>query len=66
MNHAPRTQDLDPEDWTEMRVQGHRMLDDMFDGLEGIGERPLLVSTTGRSGLGLSDACPSRRGVDCR
>ena len=40
MNHAPRTQDLDPEDWTEMRVQGHRMLDDMFDGLDGIGERP--------------------------
>jgi glutamate/tyrosine decarboxylase-like PLP-dependent enzyme len=32
---------LDPANWTELRAQGHRMLDDMFDAMESIGERPL-------------------------
>jgi aromatic-L-amino-acid/L-tryptophan decarboxylase len=31
---------LDPEDWSSLRDQGHRMLDNMFDYLEHIGERP--------------------------
>ncbi len=31
---------LDPEDWPSFRDQGHRMLDDMFDYLERIGESP--------------------------
>src|SRR5580700_7705024 len=31
---------LDPEDWSALRDQGHRMLDNMFDYLEHIGERP--------------------------
>jgi len=31
---------LDPEDWTETRELGHRMLDDMFDYLEQIRGRP--------------------------
>jgi aromatic-L-amino-acid/L-tryptophan decarboxylase len=31
---------LDPEDWPAFRDQGHRMLDDMFDFLEQIGDRP--------------------------
>jgi aromatic-L-amino-acid/L-tryptophan decarboxylase len=32
---------LDPEDWKEIRALGHRMLDDMFDHLEGIRTRPV-------------------------
>jgi hypothetical protein len=32
---------LDPDDWTDIRALGHRMLDDMFDYLEGIRERPV-------------------------
>ncbi|MDA8363597.1 MAG: pyridoxal-dependent decarboxylase [Gammaproteobacteria bacterium] len=34
-------QSLDPQDWTALRSQGHRMLDDMLDYLEGIRERPV-------------------------
>jgi len=32
---------LDPEDWAACRRQGHRMLDDMFDYLQTIRERPV-------------------------
>lgn len=32
---------LDPADWHELRAQGHRMLDDVFDFLEQIRERPV-------------------------
>jgi aromatic-L-amino-acid/L-tryptophan decarboxylase len=32
---------LDPADWTETRALGHRMLDDMFDYLQQIRERPV-------------------------
>lgn len=32
---------LDPRDWAALRSQGHRMLDDMFDYLERIRERPV-------------------------
>ncbi|MCU0341984.1 MAG: pyridoxal-dependent decarboxylase [Spirosomaceae bacterium] len=32
---------LDPADWTAMRVLGHRMIDDMMDYLQHIGERPI-------------------------
>ena len=32
---------LDPTDWRLLRSQGHRMLDDMFDYLENIRERPV-------------------------
>ena len=32
---------LDPEDWAELRAQGHRMLDDMFDYIEGVRTRPV-------------------------
>jgi aromatic-L-amino-acid/L-tryptophan decarboxylase len=32
---------LDPEDWGSMRAQGHRMLDDILDYIEGIRERPV-------------------------
>jgi aromatic-L-amino-acid decarboxylase len=32
---------LDPEDWTSMRELGHKMLDDMFDYMQTIRERPV-------------------------
>jgi aromatic-L-amino-acid decarboxylase len=32
---------LDPDDWSAMRVQGRRMLDDMFDHLQGLRGEPL-------------------------
>jgi len=32
---------LDPPDWSVLRAQGHRMLDDMFDYLEHLRERPV-------------------------
>jgi glutamate/tyrosine decarboxylase-like PLP-dependent enzyme len=37
---------LDPEDWDELRAQGHRMLDDMFDNLSTVAERPLWRAPT--------------------
>lgn len=37
---SPETS-LDPQDWTGLRAQGHRMLDDMFDAMESVGDRPL-------------------------
>jgi aromatic-L-amino-acid/L-tryptophan decarboxylase len=41
---APTSQSsdtLDPQDWDEIRAQGHRMLDDMFDYAADIRERPV-------------------------
>lgn len=32
---------LDPSDWKEIRLQGHRMLDDMLDYLEHLRSRPV-------------------------
>ena len=32
---------LDPPDWQDLRVQGHRMLDDILDYMEHIRERPV-------------------------
>jgi len=40
MTDSPR-RCLDPVDWTDLRTQGHRMLDDMFDHLEHLRERPV-------------------------
>jgi glutamate/tyrosine decarboxylase-like PLP-dependent enzyme len=37
---------LDPKDWGELRAQGHRMLDDMFDNLASVAERPLWQAPT--------------------
>jgi aromatic-L-amino-acid decarboxylase len=31
---------LDPQDWSEIRQLGHRMIDDMFDYFEGLREQP--------------------------
>jgi len=32
---------LDPDDWTHIRAEGHRMLDDMMDFLENLRSRPV-------------------------
>ncbi len=40
-NDSPPHETLDPADWQRLRRQGHRMLDDMLDYLEGIRERPV-------------------------
>jgi glutamate/tyrosine decarboxylase-like PLP-dependent enzyme len=32
---------LDPQNWDELRTLGHRMVDDMFDYLRGVRERPV-------------------------
>ncbi len=65
--HLTAPDSLDPEDWQELRSQGHRMLDDMIDYLSGIRERPVwqpipdAVRSTFQAGLphepgSLSDA----------
>jgi glutamate/tyrosine decarboxylase-like PLP-dependent enzyme len=38
---GPPPGDLDPSDWPALRVQAHRMLDDMLDHVEGVGEGPV-------------------------
>ena len=35
------TTTLDPSDWTSLRAQGHAMLDDMFDHLAGLRDKPV-------------------------
>jgi len=32
---------LDPDDWTALRSQGHKMLDDMFDHLQSLRQQPV-------------------------
>ncbi len=57
MPDAPPTT-LDPEDWGDLRAQGHRMLDDMFDNLAGVRERPLWQP--------MPDAARAARASRCR
>jgi len=40
-SRQPAHTSLDPVDWNELREQGHSMLDDMLDYLQGIRERPV-------------------------
>lgn len=39
--HQRSGQTLDPQDWDELRAQGHRMLDDMIDYIAQIRTRPV-------------------------
>lgn len=39
--HTEQGTSLDPSDWAAIRLQGHRMLDDMFDHLEHVKHRPV-------------------------
>ena len=38
---TPCATSLDPTDWTALRAQGHQMLDDMFDHLAGLRDKPV-------------------------
>ena len=40
MRNEPKERSLDPQDWEAMRQLGHRMVDDMMDYLQGIGDQP--------------------------
>ena len=39
--HLTEADSLDPQNWDELRQQGHRMLDDMIDYLSGLRSRPV-------------------------
>jgi aromatic-L-amino-acid decarboxylase len=39
--HSESSQTLDPQNWDELRAQGHRMLDDMLDYAANIRDRPV-------------------------
>jgi glutamate/tyrosine decarboxylase-like PLP-dependent enzyme len=41
MVSSPTNDSLDPDDWQALRAEGHRMLDDMFDYLEHLRQRPV-------------------------
>jgi glutamate/tyrosine decarboxylase-like PLP-dependent enzyme len=43
LHEAPpqKSETLDPQDWGEIRAQGHRMLDDMIDFLANVRKRPV-------------------------
>jgi glutamate/tyrosine decarboxylase-like PLP-dependent enzyme len=38
---ASASETLDPQNWDELRAQGHRMLDDMIDYIASVRERPV-------------------------
>ncbi len=38
---TPANKSLDPNDWTDLRSLGHRMVDDMFDHLSTLRDRPV-------------------------
>lgn len=40
-NVEPADTSLDPQDWRELRAQGHRMLEEMFDHIQGLREGPV-------------------------
>ncbi len=38
---APQEESLDPQDWTELRALGHRMVDEMMTYLQTVADRPV-------------------------
>ena len=50
---------LDPADWTNVRALGHRMLDDMFDYLHDIRERPVWQPIPAEIRAQFRDALPT-------
>jgi aromatic-L-amino-acid decarboxylase len=46
MSEVTQTTSLDPDNWDDLRAQGHRMLDDMIDNLATLRERPLWQAPT--------------------
>ena len=53
-----KMQSLDPTDWTSLRSLGHRMLDDMFDHLETLRDRPVWQPMPGESRQQLQKVLP--------
>ena len=52
MIHRGKEVTLDPEDWDEMRILGHRMLDDMLDYLGTLREQPYVpISDEARNAI---------------
>jgi aromatic-L-amino-acid decarboxylase len=51
---------LDPEDWTDLRLLGHRMVDDMFDHLAGLRDGPVWQPMPEASRRELRRALPRR------
>jgi glutamate/tyrosine decarboxylase-like PLP-dependent enzyme len=51
---------LDPEDWTRIRAQGHRMLDDMFDYVERVRERPVWQPIPERARAHFHETLPAK------
>ena len=51
---------LDPRDWTALRAEGHRMLDEMFDHLEHLRERPVWQPMPSAARAHFRDALPHR------
>jgi len=49
---------LDPADWTELRTLGHRMLDDLFDYLMHVRERPVWQPMPGAARARLAEPVP--------
>jgi aromatic-L-amino-acid/L-tryptophan decarboxylase len=56
----PRQSGLDPPNWRKLRVQSHRMLDDMLDYLEGIRNRPVWRPMSARARAALRGKLPER------
>ncbi|WP_372786336.1 aspartate aminotransferase family protein [Phenylobacterium sp.] len=63
---APRVEpldtSLDPQDWREIRAQGHRMLDDMFDHLEGLRDGPVWRAPPAEARAGFRGELPTAAG----
>lgn len=53
---------LDPENWQDFRLQGHRMLDDMFDYLENLRDRPVWQPIPGEVKAVFERAMPKEPG----
>src|SRR5450830_1639795 len=51
---------LDPANWSELRQQGHKMLDDMFDYLENVSERPVWQPIPDAARLPFSERLPAQ------
>jgi aromatic-L-amino-acid decarboxylase len=51
--------DLDPRDWAAMRLQGHRMLDDMFDHIAGLRDQPVWRRPPDALRAGFREALPT-------
>lgn len=60
---APSPYSLDPAEWESLREQGHRMLDDMFDYLGGLRQRPVWQPAPQQVRDAFKDPLP-RQGAD--